>query len=122
MALTGSTGVRRVKGIGPQERVRIKAFCQGAVYCWIQLRRDEPFGVRELVGGENRNWSGTPLQVLYDRQIGLGRKHQKAMELAGQAFGWLLKEALEDDKRTFKEVRQDRRKAYRWVPQNSVEE
>lgn len=53
MTLTPKSELREVSGIRDIEKGLIKAFIQGAVYCWVKNRKDEQFAVRDLVGGEN---------------------------------------------------------------------
>ena len=83
------------------EKQRIMDFLQGAVYCWCKNRPDEPFGLQDLVGGENADWKGTPLQVLYERHLANGQDHIRAMTTAAQDAGWLLKGVLRADRRRF---------------------
>ena len=63
MTLTNPSYIRDVTVLDEDELKLARAFMQGAVYCWIKNRRDEAFAVRDLVGGENRDWNGTPLQA-----------------------------------------------------------
>ena len=44
----------------------MRAFLQGAVYCWCKNRKDDWFAARDLLGGNNYYWQGTPLIPLYD--------------------------------------------------------
>jgi hypothetical protein len=115
MALTEQSELRDVYGIKEPEKTLIKAFMQGAVYCWIKNREGEWFAVRDLMGGENFEWKGTPLYVLYQKHIDSGKDHETAIEFAAKDLGWLVKTVLADDKRTF-EIRQDwASNSYRWI-------
>src|SRR5262249_34932596 len=76
-------------------------FIQGAVYCWVKDRKGEQFAVRDLVGGDNRDWTGTPLDALYAKHIGQGKAGEVAIEAADRDLGWLVKSVLAEDRRTF---------------------
>lgn len=114
MALLPQSELRDVHGIGDDEKALIKAFMQGATYCWVKNRKEEPFAVRDLMGGENFDWNGTPLQGLYEKHIDAGQDHESAIEAAGKDLGWLMKTVLHEDKRTFETYTEDVR-YYRWV-------
>jgi hypothetical protein len=107
--------VRDVHGIDPQTKVRIMDFLQGAIYCWVKNRKGEAFAVRDLVGGENGNWAGTPLQGLYDKHLQLGKSEDAASQAAGQDIGWLVKAVLDEDKREFEAVEGAYVNSYQWV-------
>ena len=54
----------------PSEIFVIKAYIQGAVYCWCKnckMDNQEPiwFSASDLFGGDNYDWNGTPLLGLY---------------------------------------------------------
>ena len=115
MSLSPSSEIRDVYGIDDIEKALIKAFMQGAVYSWIKNRKDEPFAVRDLVGGENLDWNGTPLQVLYDKHVSSGKDNDAAFEAAAKDLGWLVKALLDDDKRTFLIDKEGLVNSYRWV-------
>src|ERR1700686_1203379 len=101
MALTEESELRDVHGIDEAKKAKIKAFLQGAVYCWVKNRKDEQFAARDLVGGENVDWQGTPLYPLYHKHTDSGKDNEAAFEAAGKDLGWLLKSVLAEDKRTF---------------------
>ena len=88
-----------VSVITNEQKMRILDFLQGAVYCWYKNPKSKKFALRDLVGGVNTNWNGTPLQCVYD---GYRRKNAAtAKKTAGQASGRLLKLCLMRDKRHF---------------------
>lgn len=115
MALNPSSEIRDVHGISDAEKDSIKAFMQGAVYCWVKNRKDEEFAVRDLVGGENYDWNRTPLQVLYEKHIDAGKNHDSSVEAAAKDLGWLVKAVLHEDKRTFEAGKTGLVNSYRWV-------
>jgi hypothetical protein len=115
MSLNENTQINSVTGISDEERQRIIDFLQGAVYCWCKNRKDEWFSLRDLMGGDNYYWQGTPLLTLYT-------KHEKIndnpVKEAGKDAGWLLKLALNNDKRTFDAKKEALIKHYRWADDN----
>lgn len=115
MALLPPSELRTVQGITAEQELAIATFMQGAVYCWVKNRKDEAFAVRDLMGGENFSWEGTPLQVLYEKHINEGKNHDAAVEAAGKDLGWLVKSMLHADKRTFRAGHGGLVATYRWV-------
>lgn len=115
MSLILDSDLRDVHGIDDDTKAQIKAFIQGAIYCWVKNRKGQPFAVRDLVGGENGNWSGTPLRALYQKHIEQGKGADVANDAAGRDIGWLVKSVLADDKRTLKTEKDGRVNSYRWV-------
>ena len=82
-----------------------KAYIQGAVHSHCNTNHDKPLSVRILFGGENRNWADTPLQIIYDYHKSV--QANDPAEKAAKDVGWLLKEVLIEDKRSFKYVGKD---------------
>ena len=96
-------------------RDEICAFFQGAVCCWCAEHGDAEFSLKNLVGGVNIGWYGTPLQGLFlcHLQVKLAKFEKEGYnEVLAEAYcaahkatwgdaGWLLKEALHSDRRTF---------------------
>lgn len=115
MAINPESELRDVRDITNLEKSLIKAYMQGAIYSWIKNRKDEPFAVRNLAGGENYDWSGTPLIALWEKQIKLGKKGDDATEDAAKDLGWLTKTVLAEDKRTFTVEKVGMVNSYRWV-------
>ncbi len=115
MALDPASELRDVTGITDAEKAAITTFMQGAIYTWVKNRKDEPFAVRDLVGGENFDWDGTPLFVLYEKHIRQGKSNSEAIAAAAKDLGWLTKTALAQDKRTFIPSKAGLVSHYRWV-------
>lgn len=115
MALNPSSELRGVTGITPTEEAGIRAFLQGAVYAYIKLHRRDPFAARDLVGGVNFDWDGTPLLPLYEKHVNQGKSSPNAIEAAGRDLGWLLKSVLAEDKRTFISSKAELVSHYEWV-------
>lgn len=101
MPIKPRSKVRNVSGITATERDAISKFMQGAVYAWVRDRKGEPFAVRDLMGGANFEWEGTPLYVLFAKHKKHGKDNQAAIRAAGRDLGWLVKAVLDSDKRTF---------------------
>lgn len=115
MALLPKSEVREVHGITPKESRDIFNFLQGAVYCWCKNKPEKWFSMRDLMGGENFNWTGTPLSKLYDKHIEKGKNDASAIEDAGKDSGWILKKVINDDRREFKTKKEDLIRKYRWI-------
>ncbi|MDY6883601.1 MAG: hypothetical protein SWL02_07480, partial [Pseudomonadota bacterium] len=84
-----------------------------AVYCWCKNRKDEWFSLRDLMGGDNYYWEGTPLYHLFTKHE---ETNHDSVKEAGKDAGWLLKEVLANDKRVFDSKKNSLIKHYRWVP------
>lgn len=104
--LIENTEIREVNGISEEQKKRILDFLQGAVYCWCKNRKDEWFAARDLLGGENYFWQGTPLLALYEKT--------KDVKQAGKDAGWLLKKVICEDKRSFQTKKEGLVRQYRW--------
>ncbi|WP_313360784.1 hypothetical protein [Empedobacter sp.] len=114
MAITkGNAILRGVYGITQQEEQRIIDFLQGAVYCWCKNRKDEWFGVRDLMGGDNFYWEDTPLLPLFIKHQNRGVKDP--VDAAGKDCGWLLKKVIIMDKRNFETEEIQLTRKYKWV-------
>ena len=74
-----------------------KAYIQGAVHSFCKNNCDEPFSVRVLFGGDNKNWEGTPLQCIFDYHKYIART-SKPEGIAARDVGHLLKGVLNEDK------------------------
>lgn len=108
-----SQQLRTVHGITDLERDAIKLFLQGAVYCWCKNRHQEWFSLRDLMGGENFYWQGTPLLCLFTKHETEGKDNPT--KEAGKDAGWLLKSVVAEDRRTFKTKKEDLIRKYCWV-------
>ena len=110
-----------VNGFSEEQLSLMRAFLQGAVYCWCKNRKDEWFAARDLIGGDNYFWQGTPLYPLFLYYLNEDETHPEyAVEEAGKAAGRLLKGMLMDDKRTF-ETRKVYTREYRWTGEENNE-
>ena len=114
MALIPPSEPRDVTIISDEAKEKIKDFLQGAVYCWCKNRNNEWFSLSALVGGENKNWYGTPLQAIYDKHLE-NHPPEKAYEQAAQDAGRLLKSVLNKDSRSFDMKEDSWTNEYRWA-------
>lgn len=114
--LIGDSSYRSVHGFSPIEIRRMLDFLQGAVQVWCRDRHGEWFAARDLLGGANYYWQGTPLMRLYEFYMEKSDENDDySVKQAGRAAGHLLKRVLiEDVKRTY-ETRQGFTREYRWV-------
>lgn len=116
MIINGDGFFRSVNGISESETQLINAFLQGAVYCWCKNRQDEWFSIRDLMGGKNFDWNGTPLFPLWQKRADDGWDEDAAIVEAGKEAGWLLKTILQNDQRRFETKKEDLVRKYRWLP------
>lgn len=100
----------------PKEMELAKRYLQGAVHSFCKNNPEIAFSLRDLVGGENKDWGETPLQAIYDYHISLGKTKEKAKKQAAIDAGWLLKSVLaEDESRCFVQSQGGRTKIYRKI-------
>jgi len=102
--------VREVRNITNDEKQRIEDFLQGAVYSWCK-NNDTWFALRDLMGGDNFHWQGTPLIALYEKH----KAKKNATELAGKDAGWILKKVINNDKRLFDTKKEAMTRKYKWI-------
>lgn len=95
--------------------LEIEAFIQGAVYAYCK-NSGGWFSARTLFGGDNYDWNGTPLIVLYDWHETNGSSDP--VKMAGKDLGWLLLGVLKRDSRLF-ETRKGYTREYLWVKGSS---
>ena len=102
-------------GITEEQKQQIIDFLQGAVYCWCKNRKDEWFSMRDLMGGDNFHWQGTPLLALYLKHENQGKDSESAVKDAGKDSGWLLKKVISNDMRIFDSKNEELIRKYRWI-------
>jgi hypothetical protein len=110
--------VRNVTKINESELALIKAFVQGAIYSWAKnIGKDKWFAVRDLFGGDNYYWQGTPLEVLWAKQKALGKFGEDAIKAAAKDLGWITKSVIYTDKRSFETRKAGLVNQYKWTGQ-----
>lgn len=115
MSLIPPSEIRSVTGLSELEEQRIRDFLQGAVYIWSKNRRNEWFGLRDLMGGENYFWNGTPLIRLWEKHTNRGLSDDDAVAAAARDGGWLLKSVIDQDRRPFETREEALIRQYRWT-------
>lgn len=99
-----------------KEMMLAKRYLQGAVHSFCKNNPGKAFSLRDLVGGENKDWGETPLQPIYDYHISLGKTDEEAKKQAAIDAGWLLKAVLAEEKnRLFEQTQEPRSKVYRKI-------
>ena len=102
--------------IAPAETELIKRYLQGAVHSFCKNNPGEAFSLRDLVGGETKDWGETPLQVLYEYHRSSGKSDTQAKRQAAIDAGWLLKAVLtEEENRRFEQLQGPKTKKYRRI-------
>ncbi|KQO28421.1 hypothetical protein ASF10_23105 [Flavobacterium sp. Leaf82] len=113
MSIIPFSKIRNVTNITVAEKERIYDFFQGALYCWCKNRPDEWFTVRDFLGGENFDWNGTPLIVLFNKHKKQGKSDADSIEAAGKDAGWIAKKVIAEDAREF-ETEKGFVRRYKW--------
>ena len=88
-----------------QEINDIKKYIKGAVYSFCNNCKEENgenrwFAAYNLFGEDNYYWQ-SPLNVLYNYYINVGKSQSDAIKSAGIDIGCLLKEVLMEDNRIY---------------------
>lgn len=93
----------RVHGVDRAHQDAIRAYLHEKVSEWCASHATgSGFAARDLIGGENRNWVGTPLQYLYDYYRRRNRGDVYAYREAAKAAGRILKGVIDiDEDHTF---------------------
>jgi len=111
--------------IDSKQLEQIKAYIQGAVYCFCKNCPAEnggskPFHARDLFGGENYFWQSTPLFALYEWHEKKGE--HDPVKMAAKDMGHLLKAVIEDDPRREYALIKNYTNQYRWTGKDSASE
>ena len=107
----GNTEIRSIKGITKEEEKKIIDFLQGAVYIYTKNNKDEFFGLRDLMGGQNFDWNNTPLYPLYLKHS----NKSTAVKDAGKDAGWILKKVISIDQKQFETQEIELTRKYRLI-------
>ena len=89
---------RKARGLAADDRQKAIDYLHGMVDAWCKNNPGEWFALRDLVGGVNWEWSGTPLKAVFDNRKARGSSNP--VKAAGIDVGNLLKQMLIDDRRT----------------------
>ena len=102
--------------LSSEQVVLAKKYLQGAVHSFCKNNPGKAFSLRDLVGGENKDWGETPLQPIYDYHISSGKSKAAARRQAAIDAGWLLKAVLaEEENRCFEQLQGVKTKQYRRI-------
>lgn len=94
---------------------RILKYLKGRVYSWCLKHPNDEFSVYLFFGHENSDWTGKPIQVLYENRCEL--KSSNPALAAGMDCGLLLRRMLQDDKRTYRQTSKTRPgRHYKLIP------
>lgn len=114
--IIGNPSYMKVHGFTDREIQRMLDYLQGAVHVWCRDRHGEWFAARDLLGGANYYWQGTPLMRLYEYYMEQSDEDDEySITQAGRTAGHLLKRVLIEDSKRRYEVRQGYTREYRWV-------
>lgn len=119
--IIGNPSYMKVHGFTDHETQRMLDYLQGAVQVWCRDRHGEWFAARDLLGGANYYWQGTPLMRLYEYYMEQSDEDDGySVAQAGRAAGHLLKRVLIEDSKRRYETRQGYTREYRWVGEEMV--
>ena len=98
----------------PQQEIEMaKAYIRDAVITFCQNNPGQSFAVRDLFGGENRDWRGTPLQAIYEYHAAAGAANPR--DNAGKDVGKLMKIVLSKEDGYYIQSQSGKTKLYRKV-------
>lgn len=119
--IIGESTYQNVHGFSEAELQRMRDYLLGAVQAWCRDRHGEWFAARDLLGGANFYWQGTPLIRLYEFYMEQSDEdNDYSIRQAGRAAGHILKRVLiEDTKRTY-ETRIAYTRQYCWVGEENI--
>ena len=116
VTLRGSRIIRQLEAEGLIRE--IETYLNGAVYANIRNHRGDgyKFTFRDLFGGPNWEWSDTPLSPIWE--LCLADKNgdeDAAYKFSARVAGFILKNVLIKDRRTFKQDSGYATQSYSWV-------
>lgn len=108
MLITNKRLVRPNAPLESKEWHEAALYILGAVHGFCNAFPGKSFSVRSLVGGGNADWSGTPIQKIYESHCRTLAPEQAA-DRAAEDTGRLLKAVLQEDKYTYEEEKESAR-------------
>lgn len=92
-----------VKGyINSAQKSDIERFLQRLYNTFLNThQKDCEFSARDLVGGYNRDWSGTPLINVYNEYYKIYNDRDAAYKISARDIGWFLISAVNSDSKCF---------------------
>ncbi|WP_373778143.1 hypothetical protein [Glaesserella sp.] len=113
--LINNKTIHDVHDLEVKEKREAKIFIRGAVYCWLNTHGEDVFAVRDLFGKDNTDWTGTPLECVWNKNKRAGKNNDEAFEQSAKDVGWLLKAVLEEDRLEFKVTKSGLTNGYSWI-------
>ena len=110
------TRIFRVHGVDRVYQEAIRAYLREKLDAWCASHHQgDVFAARDWLGGQNRNWHGTPLLEFYNYYQRRNRGDVYAYREAGKAAGRILKGVIDrDEHHMFHLMRGYRTVSYRW--------
>lgn len=96
----------------------IEAALQGSVYATVRNHKGDgfKFAFRDLFGGPNWEWSDTPLFPIWENCLATKKGNvDAAYQYTARIAGFILKNVLIKDRRTFKQHSGFGTQCYSWV-------
>ena len=111
------TRIFRVHGVDRAHQEEIRAYLREKLDAWCASHhKGDDLAARDWLGGQNRDWHGTPLQELYNFYASRNRGDRYAYREAGKASGRILKGVIDrDEHHMFHLAREFRTVRYIWV-------
>lgn len=104
--------IRKIHAISETKAREIKNYLQGTIRFHDKVAAGKWFSLRDLMGGANFDWNGTPMQELFEAYRG----RSDAFKVTAKSAGWLLKAAIEDDPcRRYETKKEAFTRMYRWI-------
>lgn len=98
----------------PQQEIEMaKAYIRDAINTFCQNNLRQSFAVRDLFGGENGDWQGTPLQAIYEYHIAARASDPK--DSARKDVGKLMKIVLSEEDGYYIQSQGGKTKLYRKI-------
>ena len=99
----------------------VEATLQGSVYALVRNHKGDgfTFALRDLFGGPNWEWSGTPLYPIWEKCLARKNGNEgEAYRYAARVAGLILKNVLLKDRRAFKQKPGFGTQRYSWIAGN----
>lgn len=96
----------------------VEAALQGSVYAIIRNHKGDGyrFALRDVFGGPNWEWSNTPLFPIWEKCLAIKKGDtDAAYRYTARIAGFILKNVLIKDRRTFKQEPGFGTKCYSWI-------
>ena len=104
--------IKKIHSISETQAQEIRNYLQGAIRCHDKVAVGKWFSLRDLMGGANFDWNGTPMQALFEAYRG----RSDTLKVTAKSAGLLLKAAIEEDPcRRYETKKEAFTRMYRWV-------